>query len=1156
MSITATERTQIVELTTLMFNAAPGATYLSQIVALYEANGHNLSVLADQLASTSIYQSMNPSFQTAAEFATKLLTPLGLQGDAFANSWITSQLNAGASKSQVAYAAMQALLNLDPNASAQYQAAKATLLNKSAVAEYYSATLLGTATDLTTLQNVIAPVTSDVATVQSTENALTAAAGQTFTLTTGIDNLVGGVGNDTFNATDAAGLFGLAPTLNALDSIDGGAGSNTLNVTSTSALAIGATDVTVKNIQTANVVDSSTVSLNTKNWSGLTALNVKSAGTTSLTAATSTNVTATASAGTVSVSGGLADTVTGTDSVSVSGATGAVSITTKVPSTVLGAAAGVTVTGGTTVSVTETAGTSSGGAMPLTGNATAVTIGTAPSAVAGATTSGFPQVISGLSSDPTGNVTVSVKTAFTDTAGRADVAFGTGTVTAYMNGGTSATVTGAATVAITDVQTTALQSSATAAAAPGTSTLASVMLDGISTSATLTSDALTYVSVVDSKGTVTVNNSTAGHGLGVTVGNDGTSGTPLTIADAAATSLTINSQASSYGAVNGAAINSGSGSYIALNAAKATSLTFANAQKITLNEGASTLTKLATITDTGSGALNLGDVTGLAALTTIDASGASGAVTATIGAADVFMGGSGNDVVTLTGALTKTSGGSISLGGGNDTLLDGGGASIGAGVTVDGGSGTNTISASLVNVGNASGITNFQILDVSGYGAGAGAGSLDASLLGTPVSGIAISTAATNGIATLLNLAANVTITDTSNNTGSQLVITHAGTGPDSLTVNFAPPAGDNGWIQSITSTGDTSVTVTSNGGTPGTTYNYLQALTETDNVLTTITASGGTYLYLGNSGAISTDAADTTATADVASSLKLIDASATTGGVWISQGADQPNVATGFNTTYDGLTIKGGTGGDTIYNLANHGSIIEGATAATTLNYDGDTVPVGGVYYGNYLEVDGNNSTINDSASAAADTLAAYGDSDSITAGSGKHITVDLSGTNDTVTLGAGSGATVNVAANGAAGDVQTVNFGSGTANVNDALHYNVGAGPTTAATNGDMLVLNAAPTGDTVTFDTALGNAAGALGAAVSVSSAQTIDQAIYYAEVAAGATAQEVVWFQAGGNTYVVDTGANANGGTADDTVIKIMGLHDLSHAAIAGATVTFA
>ena len=85
--------------------------------------------------------------------------------------------------------------------------------------------------------------------------------------------------------------------------------------------------------------------------------------------------------------------------------------------------------------------------------------------------------------------------------------------------------------------------------------------------------------------------------------------------------------------------------------------------------------------------------------------------------------------------------------------------SIGAGVTVDGGSsGDNTISAALVNSNNAADIKDFQILDVSGYG---GPSPLDASLLSTPITGVAISSASTNGTATLINLAAAVTVTDT-----------------------------------------------------------------------------------------------------------------------------------------------------------------------------------------------------------------------------------------------------------------------------------------------------------------------------------------------------------------------------------------------------------
>jgi hypothetical protein len=1181
MAITATERTQIVELAVLMFNAAPGATYLSQLVSMYEANGHNLQALAVTLAGTPAYQSLNPNFQVAADFATAFLTPLGLQADSVAVTFVTSKFNAGESKGQIAFEAFTALNAITSANGAQYQAAKAILLNKTAVAEYYSETLGVAQTNLAILQTAISGVTADSASVTAAENALLSASGQTYALTTGIDVLAGTAGNDTFNAVLGTSIIGAVATLNSGDSVDGAGGTNNvLNITDgTSPTVVDSLpiDVTIKNIQTINLSTTGNAAFDASAIAGLTALNVVSngAGGDTIKASASTNVNEIAQTA-VTITGGLNDTVstkgagstvsvsgatgdvkvTSTDSVSVTGSKGAVTISTKVPATALAGVTGVVVKGGTTVSVTETAGTSTAGAAPG-GNGSVVNIGVAPSAVAGATTTGFPQVISGLSSDPTGNVTVSVLTAYTDTSGRADVAFGTGAVNVYMNGGTTATITGGSAVVVKDVQTTPLLASATATAAAGTSTLASVSLDGISGGATLTSDALTYVSVLDAVGaqTVTVANTTAGHALAATVGNDAA----LTIADAVAKSVIVNSAASAYAAVGGAAISKGSASVLTLNTPKATSLTFAQSQKITLVESGSMVAKVATITDTGSGALNLGDVSGatFAALTMVDASAATGAVTATINGVEVFKGGAGNDTVTLNGALTTTSGGAISLGAGDDSLIAGVSASIGAGVSVDGGAGTNTISASLVNVGSAAGIVNFQILDVSGYGSGTGAGSLDAALLGTPVSGISISSAGTSGTATLLNLAANVTVTDTSNYTGSSLVLTHAGAGPDSLAVNFAPAAGNYGHISSITSTGDTAITIASNGGTPGTTYNYIGALNETDNVLSTVTITGGTYFYLwnGTSTTLETNTGATTATADVASALQVIDASATTGGVDISQGSSVAIGASGFNTTYTGLTIKGGTGGDSIWNYADHGTIIAGATAKTTVNYDGDTTSG----FGNYLEVDGKSAVINDSASAAADDLVLNGAKDSAIVGSGSGVNVWLNGLSDSVTLGAGTGVKVMVANDTglALSDVATVNFGSGTATVFDNLLYNVTAGTNTAATNGDMLTLNAAPTGDTVSFGVALANVAGALGAATSVSAAQTIDQAIYYADQAS-AVANTAVWFLAGGNTYIVDNGANANGGTADDTVIVIVGAHDLSHATVtaAGAGITFA
>jgi hypothetical protein len=232
MAITATERTQIIELVTLMFNAAPGATYLSQIVSLYEANGHNLQTLAEQLGSTSVFQSLNPNFQTAEEFASSFLSPLGLQSDATAHDFVVSRFNAGVSKADIMYQGFVALTSLGSGAASQYTNALAILTNKETVAEYYSVTAGGSATDLSTLQNVLSGVTADASTVTQAENVIngTAGGGQTFALTTNIDNLTGTSGNDTFIGSIDSSSSPNVVTLNALDTINGGGGVNSLLV--------------------------------------------------------------------------------------------------------------------------------------------------------------------------------------------------------------------------------------------------------------------------------------------------------------------------------------------------------------------------------------------------------------------------------------------------------------------------------------------------------------------------------------------------------------------------------------------------------------------------------------------------------------------------------------------------------------------------------------------------------------------------------------------------------------------------------------------------------------------------------------------------------------------------------------------------------------
>jgi hypothetical protein len=225
MALTTAERTNIIKLVVGMFNAAPGATYLAELTTSFEANGRSLSNLAKDLALTPAYKAINPVFQTAAEFATSFLTPLGLQANAVAIDFVTAKFNAGVSKGQIAY---EAIVALDASTATEFADAKAIVSNKTTVAEYYSVTKNITQTNVATLQQVISSVTKDAASVTTANTSIdgsgAANAGSTFTLTTNIDVLNGSTGNDTF-------IGSIAPaTASAADQVNGGGGIDTLKI--------------------------------------------------------------------------------------------------------------------------------------------------------------------------------------------------------------------------------------------------------------------------------------------------------------------------------------------------------------------------------------------------------------------------------------------------------------------------------------------------------------------------------------------------------------------------------------------------------------------------------------------------------------------------------------------------------------------------------------------------------------------------------------------------------------------------------------------------------------------------------------------------------------------------------------------------------------
>lgn len=604
--------------------------------------------------------------------------------------------------------------------------------------------------------------------------------GETFTLTTGVDNLVGTAGDDVFSAvTDAAG----ESVLGAFDSIDGGAGNDTLNITDTATAAAGnfsfPADFSMKSVENVTIATTGTIDIDLS-----------------------------ANADVVSIKGDARGTANST--VTASG-------NTDVALTVAGAAT-ATVNGGKAVSVT--AGT---GATSVTGDSlTSVTI----------------------------------------------------------KGGGAATIDNTA----ADTRHTS---------AKGT-TLTSVVLDGVEGNSAIKGEGLTDVTVKGASSasrTVTITNAKEDHSLTVHVDGTGyqANGTEAqtTFADAKATSMTVEA--------------SGEKSSLSLSGSNALeNLTITGDAALKLKADA--LAALKAINGSAAnGALTLGALN----KATVDVQTGSGNDSFTIKATDKVTvdAGAGNDVVTLGAAIAA--GSSIDLGAGDDTLLSASGSVAAstkdATTVIDGGDGFDSVSASLINAGNAAQFHNFEALDLTAAVTG-----FDFDLL-TNSAIEALTLSGNNSAATIKNVAAGVDLRVSGNNDNmTTIIVKDAASGDaDAFSVTLNETA-DAVATAKLTVNGIENLTVESTGVGDG--QNTLQV---TDGALQTLTITGSQDLALTFVGINGTNGAD-------GGAVNLIDGSAATGDLTI-------NTA---NVTADdklGLTVKTGSGDDTITSSAKGGTFAGG---------------------------------------------------------------------------------------------------------------------------------------------------------------------------------------------------------------------------------------
>ena len=441
MALTTQQQQDILKYAVGIYGASAGG-YFAELGS-YVAGGMTAPQLATALAGSNSFKNLTFAYSDAStndQFATTYLN--NLLGSsvtagtmALAKTWFLNQI-ATVGRAQAVVNAIDAIFSTT-DADPDLGNAHKQLVNKIDVATDYTINQNGTSTDLNKLQQTVASVTQDPATVTAAKTTNAAGTGETFTLTTNVDTINGTAGNDVINGT-----INTAATFSALDSIDGGAGSDLLNIQAITDFALpgGAVVTNVEKVtinaaakvgafvaNAAGNIDFSTL------FAGVQELNITGGATeVDFKAPTSAAVTVTGAVGGVEVVGGASQTVSLAaqgGNLQLSKATGAINVTSTQQ-----LANTITIDDGTNVSVTAgmsaTAATTQG----------AITIGN--------------------TTKPTGTVTV------TNTVSNAAGANSTGSAIT-INGGSVVTV-----------NQTATQAVATAAGANNTLTQGAVTVNG------------------------------------------------------------------------------------------------------------------------------------------------------------------------------------------------------------------------------------------------------------------------------------------------------------------------------------------------------------------------------------------------------------------------------------------------------------------------------------------------------------------------------------------------------------------------------------------------------------------------------------------------------------------------------------------------------
>jgi len=776
--------------------------------------------------------------KTDAQLATTILTNLGLTSITGLNNWLAAQLTAAGSTAAAKGAKLVSILNDYANltSDATY-GSYATSFNAKVDA--------GLAKSQTTGAKGGAYATADVVAVTNAS----------LVLTTGVDTtLVGGAGDDTFNATNT--------TLTAGDSLNGGAGTDTLALTSIAAGTYG-TGVTASSIE--NLTVTATIGDATIDTSGMTGVTtVTSSGSTSnialtgLKAIPAVNMTGTSS----NLNVGVASTV-------VAGTSDAATITLN------GAAA--TASNTLTIDGVETFNVATSGSNTGTSTNVLTLAGTTLNSVnvTGAATARLSAAL---------NATATSAGVVTSDAGAHDVTFtvpaGAASNVSMGDGNDTVRISSISSLQSIDggAGTDRLVSSVAVSTVTGANVkgFESVQISGGVTVALPTAtNTVSTLTIADAAGG-TLTGFAAGGTVNLTTGGNATV-TNATGWTGTADAITVNVGAASGTGSTGALTSSVSADLVET----ATLNNLQIGSDLSARSIGVSSTTLKSVVATG-GAAPLTITGGATTLTSVDASAVTGAVTfpSTISASGAaLIGGAGNDQITgAAGADTLTGNA------GNDTISGGAGADV-----ISGGDGND-------NITGGTGADNLT----GGAGADVFVFASNATTAATPV--VTSTNAAPDTITDFVSGTDKISIT------GAYAPVAFLGTFTN-ITAALAAQASGGVAYRAAYVSGENSLYVFQN--TNGT-LNVDDMVIKLPSTVTTITAAD---LYLGSQGtgnAVTLTAASANVTASASTN-----GSETTAGTNTPIGSanttDMNDTVTSAVQFLVGSTVAGGAGTDTL---------------------------------------------------------------------------------------------------------------------------------------------------------------------------------------------------------------------------------------------------